>query len=386
MDPQELDEDFVKLGHGLKFLAECIFEFNEFATELAKGNFNAPTPPSKNMLAGPLKSLQANFKHITWQSQQVSQGDYSQKLDFMGEFSTAFNSMVEQLAGRQRKLEDEIKSEQKIAKALEMNNQILSNIAQYVPHMVFVYDSQDEEILLANNMAQEEIRQNPAFLADVLAFLPHRDHNVESLKYSEVTIAKGRTERHFSVIHYELAWEGHMAETFVISDITAEKTLEIQAFSDGMTNLHNRNYGMNVLNNWIDQKIRFVLIFFDLDNLKFVNDTYGHSEGDRYIITVANQLKNVAPGSVASRIGGDEFMLLIPGVGFETAFNYVKAILDAIQGDAHLSHKSFTYHASYGIVAIDEKNTLSGSQVLELADERMYENKRERKKKEQNND
>jgi diguanylate cyclase (GGDEF)-like protein len=49
------------------------------------------------MLAGSLKALRANLKHLTWQTKQIAQGDLTQRIDFLGEFSCAFNSMVESL-------------------------------------------------------------------------------------------------------------------------------------------------------------------------------------------------------------------------------------------------------------------------------------------------
>ena len=56
----------------------------------------------KGYTAGVLKTLQANLKHLTWQTQRVAAGDFSQRLDFMGDFSAAFNSMTEQLENSSR--------------------------------------------------------------------------------------------------------------------------------------------------------------------------------------------------------------------------------------------------------------------------------------------
>ena len=101
LDIGKLDEDFVMLGQGLTYFAECFSQYNELAEGLAKGDLSVPLPPPENELAAPLKSLQASLKHLTWQSQQVAMGDYTQRVDFMGDFSSAFNMMIEQLSERQ---------------------------------------------------------------------------------------------------------------------------------------------------------------------------------------------------------------------------------------------------------------------------------------------
>ncbi|MEW6263162.1 MAG: diguanylate cyclase [Thermodesulfobacteriota bacterium] len=74
-----------------------LFEIREFILAVANGNL------SKNLtgtgyLCGALKTLQSHLRHLTWQTQAIASGDYTQRVDFMGEFSEAFNSMVEKLA------------------------------------------------------------------------------------------------------------------------------------------------------------------------------------------------------------------------------------------------------------------------------------------------
>ena len=104
LDIEKLEDDFVLFAKGLMFFAHCYSQYNDFAHALAKGDLSVSPPPPENELAAPLKSLHANLKHLSWQSQQVAKGDYKQRVDFMGEFADAFNTMVEQLDDRQRKL------------------------------------------------------------------------------------------------------------------------------------------------------------------------------------------------------------------------------------------------------------------------------------------
>jgi diguanylate cyclase (GGDEF)-like protein len=73
-----------------------LLELREFSLDLVQGDLSRELR-LKGYLAGALKSFQANLRHLTWQTQMIASGDFSQRVDFMGEFSDAFNSMVIQL-------------------------------------------------------------------------------------------------------------------------------------------------------------------------------------------------------------------------------------------------------------------------------------------------
>jgi len=73
-----------------------LFALRTFLQSFAKGNIELEIC-LRGTLGGSLKSLQANFRHLTWQIQQVAEGDFAQRVDFMGDFSIAFNSMVAKL-------------------------------------------------------------------------------------------------------------------------------------------------------------------------------------------------------------------------------------------------------------------------------------------------
>lgn len=68
-----------------------------FAMDISRGDFSNHYGHLKGMLAGSLKALNVNLRHLTWQTKQVAQGDLSQRIDFFGEFSSSFNTMVESL-------------------------------------------------------------------------------------------------------------------------------------------------------------------------------------------------------------------------------------------------------------------------------------------------
>ncbi len=80
--------------------------FTEFAYSLAEGELGHEPPKGIMRAAQSLKSLQASLRHLTWQTEQIANGDFTQKVDFMGEFSLAFNKMTEQLDVSYKKIED----------------------------------------------------------------------------------------------------------------------------------------------------------------------------------------------------------------------------------------------------------------------------------------
>jgi diguanylate cyclase (GGDEF)-like protein len=89
--PEELADDplFVQIHNELKEMREVMLAFSA-------GNF-APPIASRGFISGCLKSLQAKVRHLFWQLQMIENGDFSQEVRFMGEFSTAFNNMVSKL-------------------------------------------------------------------------------------------------------------------------------------------------------------------------------------------------------------------------------------------------------------------------------------------------
>ncbi|MDR2050618.1 MAG: response regulator [Deltaproteobacteria bacterium] len=96
----DLPDGFRDLGQGLLYFGQCITEAKAFADALSRGDLNFTAPPSANPITGPLKALLASLRHLAWQTREIAQGDYAQRVDFMGDFSDSFNSMVVQLEQR----------------------------------------------------------------------------------------------------------------------------------------------------------------------------------------------------------------------------------------------------------------------------------------------
>lgn len=124
-----------------KTLAHTLHTFADasgFITGLAKGDLNAPYP-ARNFLLSPYKSLHANLRHLTWQTQQIAKGDLAQQVSFMGDFSTAFNSLIEALREKRR-----------IEVELAENQQQLSVILNGLADVAVVYLDPNLNVVWAN--------------------------------------------------------------------------------------------------------------------------------------------------------------------------------------------------------------------------------------------
>lgn len=152
-----------------------------------------------------------------------------------------------------------------------------------------------------------------------------------------------------------------------------EKVKE-QAVTDGLTGLYNRRYFEEYLNKEVTRAKRinqsFSIIGIDLDYLKKINDTYGHSYGDTAIKTIANVIKSNARSiDTAARMGGEEFNIILPGVGSDGAMIAAERIRKAIENTHIDTIGNIT--ASIGVATFLEHSD-SIEDVMELADQAMY--------------
>ncbi len=139
--------------------------------------------------------------------------------------------------------------------------------------------------------------------------------------------------------------------------------------------IYNRSYALKLLNEWAEEKKSFVLCFVDIDNLKQVNDRFGHGEGDVYIQAVAQVLSDFSPEAVPCRMGGDEFIILAQGYSSEEARHRMEMLRFRLTN--HRAIKGgYSRSISYGVVEVSADNLLPVQELLDIADEKMYEYKR----------
>lgn len=268
LELETLEEPYRKLGMGLSVLAQYVEQLQTYSEELSRGNLSVVCPAKDNLLCTNLKNLHANLNHLTWQAKQVAEGDYSQHVSYLGEFSEAFNTMTEQLRERELLLIEE--AERKKNEAMQMKD---------------------------------------------------------------------------------------------------------KAYRDMLTGIGNRLYFEQCMEKIIEKKGTLTLSYMDLDHLKYVNDHFGHIEGDTYIRGFVRNIRDVInEEAYFVRIGGDEFCIVQEG-----------KLRDRIEEKLSLALRTFEeenrtkYPAgfSYGVLEIDlEKENLSVNQILMQADAIMYQQKK----------
>ena len=382
LDIDKLPEDFHQFAKGLIYFVSCVSEARTFAMELSRGVLDVKPPSQENEMAAPLKSLHATLRHLTWQSREVAAGDYNQRVDFMGDFADSFNKMIVQLESRRRDLIKEIEKSAKKNRALENSASLLEAITGQISQWIIVVNRKNAEWLFTNRdiykvladiSAESELRD---WLKKYIAHAP----NDGSQSIVDVEFKNGDLKQYFSTAVHPLQWHVHDALAFVFTDITSEKarlnTLETAAYRDTLTNVFNRHYGMELLNKLVDTKQIFIICFIDMDNLKYVNDKYGHVEGDKYILLVAGILRDFSPDTAVCRLGGDEFMLLAYDWNMFDAERRLEELRSRLIGFNDSPGAFYSHSMSYGVVEVGIDNKKQASDLLALADEKMYLYKR----------
>jgi len=156
------------------------------------------------------------------------------------------------------------------------------------------------------------------------------------------------------------------------------ETVKKQAVTDPLTELFNRRFYEDALSREATRSLRmkqpFTLISLDLDYLKAVNDKYGHAAGDRAICATAKAIsENARSVDIASRVGGEEFNIILPGVdsvGGMIAAERLRATVEncRVEGVGRIT-------ASIGVATFIEQ-TLDVDELVELSDRAMYSAKK----------
>ncbi len=123
-------------------------------------------------------------------------------------------------------------------------------------------------------------------------------------------------------------------------------------------------------------------VVFDINNLKYVNDTFGHEQGDNYIVNCCNMIRDIYSHSPMFRLGGDEFVVLLKGEDYADRNELLEIIKRSFINTYEQEDKKLyeRYSASMGMAEYTESDN-DPEQVLRRADEAMYCYKTEFKKK-----
>ncbi len=174
----------------------------------------------------------------------------------------------------------------------------------------------------------------------------------------------------------------------VVRDITEMKKMENKlkyfAERDPLTNVFNRRQFEALLSHEISRTKRsrepITVIYLDVDNLKEINDTFGHKKGDELLVKVADGLKKgLRESDIIARVGGDEFIIVTPGLRKKDAEKLINRLRKQIVKES----KGLPYKIdfSYGIAEIIPGRKAEIDQIVSDADREMYKMKRIKKAK-----
>ena len=190
-------------------------------------------------------------------------------------------------------------------------------------------------------------------------------------------------ERRVAKLTIELKQANEELQREITDRKLAEEALKTLSLRDDLTGLYNRRGFFALAEQGLKTAQRMgtkvFLIFGDLDNLKGINDSLGHKEGDHALMDISQILKRTFRESdIIARIGGDEFVILVMN-SLETL---AKELIDRFkQGlNDHYLQKGHAYKLSmsFGIVSFNPQNPCSIDVLLAQADKLMYENKKKR--------
>ncbi len=254
----------------------------------------------------------------------------------------------------------------------------------------FRYVSDEVERLLGYPVAawlEPDFFKQHVYPSDVdwaQSFLSHTDTKADNFTLDfRIYHKNGKCHWLRMISSFESRSEGRVLAGLLL-DVTKENEekrsgqhMAYLANYDPLTRLINRHRFQEKLEEQIASTRRHnttgALLFLDLDQFKYINDTYGHQTGDQYLCQVAHHLKaSLRQSDVIGRMGGDEFAVIFPDVVDERADKLGQALLKT------LNNKEFIYQgrrhpfsASIGIVLFP-KHGVSAGELLAKADSAMY--------------
>jgi len=164
-----------------------------------------------------------------------------------------------------------------------------------------------------------------------------------------------------------------------------EEELKRLAHYDILTGVYNRGYGLELLQRQLKlskrDKSPLLLAYGDLDNLKDINDEFGHEEGDRAMVQVAKLFKSILREvDIITRMGGDEFLLIF----LDSSLNEIPIIRKRLSNELarlnQISKKPYKIGFSTGFSNYDPANPQPMDELIRIADQMMYEEKKSKNK------
>ncbi len=326
--------------------------------------------------------LTNQLSRLVMTMKKVIDGDKNAKANEDGvkeisELSHEFNSLI-------KSLDSSEELNQKLSQAVEQspNTIVITNIEgdiEYVNNAFVTISGYKKEEALGKNprLLQSGKTQQSAY-DDMWAeltqgknwqgeFINRRKDGteyIEAVKASPIFQSDG-TISHYMAIKEDITEHKH-----------AEERIHYLVNNDALTGLPNRNTLQErtscAINLAHQQNNTLSVLFLDLDHFKDINDTLGHSVGDLILIELSKQISSVLrEEDIVSRIGGDEFIIMLSNTNAQSVTHVAQKLLDVIAQPLSIGHNELTVNASIGIALYPADGT-DEETLSKNADTAMY--------------
>jgi diguanylate cyclase (GGDEF)-like protein len=261
---------------------------------------------------------------------------------------------------------------------VEQYEQVLEKFLRGIVHAVFLNEDRFQDFL--KQAEEKAFRSGIHFLKHQR--IPHRalacfSTSIRDAVLQEMKIVTRDEEVIIQLIMLD-RWNhaAHRSITGFLSGFSSQQFNDLKEISirDPLTNLYNRRYFYDCLEsemkNAQKMNVPITLVMFDINHFKQINDEYGHHAGDELLQQIAELAKRLKISS-GFRFGGDEFVFLLPGLNEEEAYLLVEKM------ESQLMKWNTAISLAYGAIELLGDANENIDYYLQLADERMYSNKRE---------
>lgn len=165
----------------------------------------------------------------------------------------------------------------------------------------------------------------------------------------------------------------HLQQTLDIGDI---KKLTHNNYFDELTGLLNRRAGIEKINQLLKENKTFTVALADIDNLKYVNDIYGHDEGDFLLKKIAKILnQRLSKLDFIFRLSSDEFLLVYNRDDIKSVSRLLIEGNEKAKALKEKYHKNYDFSYTFGLYTVLKDNVLSATDIIAKSDEQMYKQK-----------
>lgn len=367
-------------------LADHLSQLEDYTHALSHGDLDARIPIGGLKVTHNIAALQSQLLLTTQLLCRAVNGDYSGRMSSGMLFHAPINTLLERL--------DRLEHTQNQVSAMPEDTSTMLMVLENTEVIIVVVDELTRQVRFMNHYARASL----GLQADTPDSLLTSKHPLIQLLVSYRAQADGKqASRWEAYCSNPMRWynvstnliqaePGHMVYIHSAIDITEQKRnarkLENFAYLDPLTSLPNRREGYAQLEYEINSQRNDVLsvCFIDVDNLKVINDLYGHEEGDQALILLTSAIRNsIRPRDHASRFAGDEFIIVFPRCDQQRA----DAVIERIRADAlraaQAAQKPYPVTFSYGIAQWTPQSGLNAKMLLEMADNHMYSAKKKTK-------